>query len=89
MCKFRSSSFGVEMGYGFEGWGSILFKVTIFIFFIESRQTLGPLSLLFDGFMGALSPEIKLSERETHQLSQCSSGIKNGGALYPFPHTSS
>jgi hypothetical protein len=49
----------------------------------------GPLSLLSNGYKGALFPEVKRTGPEGDHSPPTSAEVKNGGAIHPLPRTSS
>jgi hypothetical protein len=77
------------MGYGLDGQSSIPDRVKIFLFSTVSRPALGPTQPSIQYVPGALSLGVKLPGRETDHLLPASAEVKNGGAIAPFPHTSS
>jgi hypothetical protein len=78
---------GIVMGYDLGRQGSILNKNKIFLFYVASRSTLAPTSLLSSGYWGLL-PRSKEVELEADH-SKPSSKVKNYGAILLSPHTSS
>jgi hypothetical protein len=48
-----------------------------------------PHSLLYNGYWGAVSPVVKQPGREADHSPPPNAEVKNGGAVPPFPETSS
>jgi hypothetical protein len=53
------------------------------------RRALGPIQSHLQMEQGGISPEVKWSGREADHLPPSSTEVKNGGVIYPLPHTSS
>jgi hypothetical protein len=87
----RDSPVGIATGYGLDGQ---LFDSRecqeIFLCSTASRPALGPNQSPIQWILGALSPGVKRPGREAdHHQPLSSTGVKNGGAIYPLPDTSS
>jgi hypothetical protein len=57
----------------------------IFVYTTTSRPTLGSTLSPIQRVPGALSTEIRRSEREAEHSLPTSAEVKNGGAILPFP----
>jgi hypothetical protein len=69
---------------GRPGFDSRQYK--IFLFSTASRPTLGPPSLLSNGYLGAFSPGVKRQGDEADHSPPSSAEVKEGGAIPPLPH---
>jgi hypothetical protein len=85
----RDSSVGIATGYWMDGRGSIPGRGNIFFFSIVSGPARGLSQPPIQWVSGALSPEVRRPGREADHSSPPSAEVKNGGAVPPFPHTSS
>jgi hypothetical protein len=56
------------------------------VFFITSREALGPTQSSIQRAPGAVSPEVKRQRREADHSPPSSDKVKNGGAMPPLPH---
>jgi hypothetical protein len=83
-CKYRSWDSSV-LGRGMDGWGSIPDKDKRFSLLQCPDRLWGPPTLLSSGYQG-LFPR---PGQEADYLSLFGAEVKNGGAIPPFPHTSS
>jgi hypothetical protein len=61
----------------------------IFLFSLASKPTVWPTQPPAQWVPGPISPEEEWQERETEQSPSCSAEVKNAGAIYLLPHTSS
>jgi hypothetical protein len=77
---------GAGIVYRLQHRGLIPDKDKIFLFSTTSRRLCGQHSLMYNSYLGSLSPGIKLRGREAdHSLPSCAE-VKNGEARPPLPH---
>jgi hypothetical protein len=91
ICYSRSQIFelwhrsikGNTTSYGLDGRGSKPGRGKIFLSSTSSTPTLGP-----NAYWGAVFPGVKWPDLEGDHSPPSSAEVKNGGAIYPLPHTS-
>jgi hypothetical protein len=77
---FRDISFDITTGHGLGSWGSIPDGARDF-FSTTSRPAMGSIEPPF--------PSVKRPGREADHSPPSSGGVRNSGAIPPYPHTSS
>jgi hypothetical protein len=85
----HNSSVGTATGYGLNGRDFIPGRDKSFLFSVAFIPVLGPTQPSILGVPGALSPGIERQGREAHHSPPSKTKVKKGGAIPPFPHTSS
>jgi hypothetical protein len=85
----RDSSVSIVTGYGMEGPGSIPGSVKFFPSPQRPDQLMGPTQPPTQWVLGALSPGVKLPEREAVHSPASSAKVEKCGAIPPLPHMSS
>jgi hypothetical protein len=83
--KGYTSSMGTATGDGLDCWGSIPGRGNIFLFATALGSTQSPIQYVSRAF----TPGVKGPGREVDHSPPSSAEVKNGGAISPFPHTSS
>jgi hypothetical protein len=76
------------MRYGLDGRGLIPGVGKIFLFSTESRLALRPTQPPVQWVLGVMVLGIKQKGYEADLSPPYSSDVKNGGAIFPFPHMS-
>jgi hypothetical protein len=80
-CCFRASSVGIATGYELEGRGYIPGRGKRY--FCTTQQ------ILIKSVLGALSSGVKRPGRAADHSAPSVTEVNHGGAMPPFPHTSS
>jgi hypothetical protein len=83
------SRIGSRYSTGLDGQGSIPGSAIFLLFFTASRPALGPTQPPVQWVLGAISPGVKRTGRETDHPPTSTAEFKNGGDVPPLPHMSS
>jgi hypothetical protein len=75
----------IKMGYGLDGRGSIPGRDKVFLFFIASRQGMGPTQPPIQWLPGNISPAVTRVVREAHHSPPSNAEDKNCGSIRPLP----
>jgi hypothetical protein len=83
------SSLGIETSYRLDGLDSIPERGKVFLFFIASRPTLGPIQPPTEMVPGTISRSGKAAGHRPGHSPPPSAEVKNGEDIVPLPHMSS
>jgi hypothetical protein len=86
--RIRYSSVSIATCYGLNGPGSISVWVRL-SFFTASRPSLGPPSLLYNGYCRLFPRVLNRQEREPDHSPPSGAEVQKCGAILPLPHRSS